>query len=196
VTAVALPDLIARLEADAASEVRAIEADADEAVRAIEAAAGLTIAEATSRHLGTQQQARRLAFQRELSSARRQARARELHARHAQLERILSRARALIPEIAASSEYQRALPVHLDEALAYLERLPSLVRCPATSADVLRPIVARHAGIELVVDDTVGAGVIAESIDGSVSVDNTLAARLARIADRLTVDLAREASRG
>ena len=57
---------------------------------------------------------------------------------------------------------------------------------------MLESIVARHQGAELVIDESVSPGVVAESADGSVIVDNTLAARLARAETRLAMELMRE----
>jgi vacuolar-type H+-ATPase subunit E/Vma4 len=188
----ALTDLIARLEQDAASQVQAIEQQAELDVRAIEAATDEALAEARARHLGQQRAERQVVWQRELASARRQARARELEARHVVLARILDRARARLPEMAASTLYRSALPSHLDEALSYLEGLGPRVRCASAFAPLFAPIVDRHEGARLVVDDSVGPGPIAEAEDGSVIVDNTLDARLARIEDRLAIDLLKE----
>jgi len=43
-----------------------------------------------------------------------------------------------------------------------------------------------------VIDESVGPGVVAEAGDGSVTVDNTLATRLARAEARLAIELLRE----
>jgi vacuolar-type H+-ATPase subunit E/Vma4 len=125
-----------------------------------------------------------------LAAARRQARTRELEARHAQLARVLDRTRALLVEAAASPAYRAALPSHLEEALSFLEGLETRVRCQAAIAPIVQPAIARHAGAELVTDESVGPGVVVESRDGSVVVDNTLAARLARAEPDLKVELA------
>lgn len=187
----ALSDLISRIEQEAQSQVQAIQQQAEAQVLAIEAATGQAIADAAARHLERQRTQRQVVHQRELALARRHARARELEARHAQLARILERARTLMPEMTASTPYLDALPSHLEEALSYLEGLRPHVRCQAALAPILQTIVARHEGAELVIDESVGPGVIAEAADGLVVVDNALAARLARIEARLAIDLLR-----
>ena len=188
----ALPDLIARLEQDAESQVEAITRRADAEVRAIDAAATEAAAAATASHLGQRRADRHIAHQRELARARRLARARELEARHALLARILDRARARLQEAAASPRYAAALPTHLEEVLAYLEGLPARVRCGASEAARVGPLLSRQPEVELVVDESIGPGFLAEAADGSVFVDNTLAARLSRLETRLAVELLAE----
>ena len=89
-----------------------------------------------------------------------------------------------------------ALPSHLEEASSYLEGLRPRVRCQAVFAPVLQPLVARLEGAELVIDESVGPGIVAEAADGSVIVDNTLAARLAQIEARLEIELVAEVGDG
>lgn len=188
----ALPDLIARLEQDAAKEVQAIAGRADADVAAVRAATDRAIAEASASHLEAEHGRRQAAEERELVVARRRARAAELEARHALVARILARARALLPEAARSAAYRAALPAHVEEALSYVEGLRPRVRCQASFAPVLRPLVARHEGAKLVVDESVGPGVMVDAGDGAVTVDNTLAGRLSRIESRLAVELLAE----
>jgi vacuolar-type H+-ATPase subunit E/Vma4 len=187
----ALSDLIARLEHDARSQIEAIQLEADADVRAIETATDRAITELTARHLEHERAERQIVYQRALVRAQREARAAELEARHAQLTRILRRAHALLPEVAASPAVVEALPAHLDEALSFLEGLHPRVRCQAAFASILQEPIARHAGAELVIDESVGPGIVAEAADGSVVVDGTLAARLARAESQLTIDLSR-----
>jgi vacuolar-type H+-ATPase subunit E/Vma4 len=185
----ALSDLISRLEQEAQSQVQAIEQTADAEVRAIEAATERAAADASAHHLRREHAERQAVQQRELALARRQAHARELEARHGQLVRILDRAHALIPELGASAPYIEALPWHLQEAMSFLEGLPSRVRCQAAFAPMLQKTLAQYAGAVLVIDETVGPGVVVEAADGSVTVDNTLAGRLARAQAGLAIEL-------
>jgi vacuolar-type H+-ATPase subunit E/Vma4 len=188
----ALSDLIARLEQEAQNQVQAIQRDADVEVRAMETATEHVIADLTARHLEHERAERGIVYQRELAQARRQARARELEARWAQLSRILERARTLVPEVGASPAYAESLPAHIDEALSFLEGLQPRVRCQPAFAPIARAAIARHGGAELVEDPSVGPGVVVEAADGSVVVDATLAARLARAEERLAIELLRQ----
>jgi vacuolar-type H+-ATPase subunit E/Vma4 len=187
----ALSDLISRLEHEARSQVQTIEQEALAEVRAIEAATEQAIADTTTRHLERERAERQAVQQRELARARREAHARELEARHAQLARVLDRARTLVPEVAASASYAEALPSHLEEALSFLEGVRPRVKCPEALIATLRPTAARHEDVELVIDESIGPGIVAEAADRSVIVDNTLAARLTRLEPRLAIELFR-----
>ena len=188
----ALSDLISRLEHEAKSQVQAIKQQADAEVHAIEVATERAITDMTTRHLAHERAERQTADQRALALARQQARAGELDARHAQITRILERARAILSEVASSTSYGNALPGHVHEALSFLEGLRPRVRCPGAFAPLLRATIAGHDGAELVIDDSVGPGVVAEAADGSLTVDDTLAARLARAEPRLAIELSRK----
>lgn len=187
----ALEDLIARLEHEAQSRVQAIQREADDEVRRIGAATEQAVSEATARRLERGHAGRRIDQQRALAEARRQARARELGARRAQLVRVFARARALVSEVAESPAYATAIPTHLVEALSFLERVPARVRCHPAHIPLLTAVMTAHAEATLVADDSVAAGLVAEAVDGSVVVDNTLAARLARIERRAAIELSR-----
>lgn len=182
-----MTDLISRLNEEARNRISAIERAADEEVRAIEATTERAVAELTAGHLAREHGERQRSQQRELAAARRQARAGELEARHAQLRRIFDRARALLPEIVTSTTYLDALPSHLEEALSFLEGLRPCVRCQTAFVQALQPAVG--GGAELVIDERVGAGFVAEAADGSVTVDGTFACRLAQAENRLTIAL-------
>lgn len=187
----ALSDLITRLEREAQTQVDAIAQDAATQVAEIEAAALRAAADITNRHLEHERVRRATRHQRELVRARREGRARELEAHHAQLARILERARGLVVEVSETAAYRDALKGHVEEALSYLQGLRPRVRCRAAFAPLIHPIVAGCDGAELVIDEGVGPGVVAEAANGSVVIDNTLAARFARIEGQLAIELAR-----
>ncbi|MEZ5316748.1 MAG: hypothetical protein R2752_05050 [Vicinamibacterales bacterium] len=192
----ALPDLIDRLEQDAAREARAIAARADDEVRGVEAATTREVDEVVAAHLARARVARAAAHQQALARARRGARAAELEARHALIARVLDRARALVPEAGASDDGRRALPAFFREARSFTAGLRVRVRCAPAAAAVLAPIVAADDGAELVADPEVGPGLVVEALDGSVTVDGTVAGRLERLAPDLAVSIAAEVDRG
>jgi vacuolar-type H+-ATPase subunit E/Vma4 len=185
----ALSVLISHLVQEAQNRVQAIRESAEAEVLAIEAAGRQAVTDAMVRHVEHEVTRRQRIRQRELGRARREARARELEARHALLGRILERARALIPEVAASAAYRAALPSHLEEALSYLEGSRPRIHCQAALAPAIQSAIARQSEAQVMIDETVAPGVVAEAADGSVVVDNTLAARLARIEKRLAIEL-------
>jgi vacuolar-type H+-ATPase subunit E/Vma4 len=188
----ALADLISRLEHEAHERVRAIQEEADAEVRAIEQATENAVAEIMSRQFAPDRDERYLVQQRELTMARRQARAGELAAQHVQIGRVLNRARTLLPEIGASPAYAGAVPSHLHEALSFLHGLQPRVRCQAAFAAILHAAIDRHEGAQLVIDESIGPGFVVEAADGSVVVDYTLAAGLARAESRLAMALTRK----
>ncbi len=191
----ALTDLIARLEQDADTQVEAITRQADADVLAIRSAAAQAAAASTANHLAQRRAERQAAQERELAHARRLARTRELEAQHALLGCILDRARDQMSKEAASPQYMAVLPRHLEEALSHLEGLAAQVRCGPSAAAVLRSAVSARPSLDVVVDEAIGPGLVAEAADGSVIVDNTLAARLARRETRLAVELLAEVGR-
>ena len=192
----ALSDLIARLEHEAQARAEDIRRQAATEVRAIEVATEQAVTETTARQIERGRAERQQADRRALALASQQARVRELEARHAQIARILARARAVIPEIAASPVYTAALPSHVREAMSFLQGLRPRVRCQAALAPVVRPVIAGYDGATFEVERGLGPGVVAEAADGSVQVDNTLAARLARAELRLTIELGRKLADG
>lgn len=185
----ALDDLIARLEADADARVQAIRQRADGEVRALDAEAARAAAEVTRANLARRRAALQAELRRELALARQKARAQELEARRALFQRVLSRAEALVAEVGASPAYLAVLPGHCTEALSYLEALRPIVRCAPALVPVLEPAVAGREDVQLVPDEALGPGLVAEAADGSVLVDNTLLARVRRREARLAVEL-------
>jgi vacuolar-type H+-ATPase subunit E/Vma4 len=188
----AMSDLISRLEQEAQIRVEAIQRKGDAEVRTIEAETARAVHEIMASQLERGRAARHVIRERELALARRQARARELEALHTQIGRIAARARALIPEMAASSAYGAALPSHAREALRFLEGMRPRVRCQAAFASLVQPVVDRCSGAQLVLDESVGPGILVEAPDGSVTVDNRLGARLARAETWLAIELTRK----
>ena len=188
----ALQHLIARLEQEARCRVDAIQRNADREVEAIRVAAEQEADEIISQQLGRKREVRQEEQRRELVAARRQARSHELQVRHAQIARVLQRARTAIADALESSEYVRTLPSHVDEAMAFLAGIKTQVRCTPRLADVVRPALARYTDAVLVVDESVEPGIVAAALDGSVTIDNTVAARLARAESRLAVELSRK----
>jgi vacuolar-type H+-ATPase subunit E/Vma4 len=190
----ALDDLIHRLEQEAQSRAEAARRDADAEVRAIEAATERSVGELMARQLEHGRAARRAAAQTAVARARQQARSRELDARREQIARVLARARALIAEVARSDSYARAMTAHAREALSFVEGLQPRVRCHSAFVPYLEAAISAYPAATLAIDDTLSPGVVAEARDGSVIVDNTLAARLSRAEIRLTIELARRLS--
>jgi len=189
---VALSDLIARLERDADGQIEAITRRADAEVLATRASVARDDAAATAVDLRRRRDERQSVHDRELVRARRLAHQHTLEAQHALVSRVLDRARVQTQAAANHALYLAALPAYLSEAVSHLEGLPVRVRCAPAAAAALAPVVAGRPEIELVEDQASGPGLLVETIDGSVVIDNTLAARLSRLERRLAIRLIAE----
>jgi len=109
--------------------------------------------------------------------ARSDARRSALFARRAIVNRVMDAARAMLPA-AASEDWLRSAA---EEALEYLPEGEVVVRCAGRDVALMKKFVAGRRAARVVADDKIGAGVVAESPDGSVRVDGTLDSRLGRL---------------
>lgn len=185
----ALSDLIARLERDAEARVQALREKAAAEVAALEAEAARASQVQREHELSSRRAVRRARFEQELADARQRARADRVRAEHTLLSRIFTRARALVPEVGRGPDFAAALRRHLAEALHYVEGVRVVVRCAPEVAPVLVPVLTQRGDAALVEDATLGPGLVVTAADDSVVVDQTLAARLARLEPRLGVEL-------
>ena len=164
--------LVARLEREADARVAAIE---DAARRELEA-----IAEEGAR-ASSEVRAGELA---RLRAARR--------ARLAFIERVLARARVLLEDAEHDGAYLDGIAAQTGEALRYVDDRPITLRCrPALAARLAQAMVGRGE-IVLEPDATCPVGVVLEARDRSVVVDDTLAARLERLAAEIGPSLVSE----
>lgn len=191
----AINDLIARLEHDADTQVEAIARAADAEVVSIGAAAERALAARAERSLASERAIRRARFARELADRRRAARAIELAATHAAIERVFARALALLPAVSRSAAWTVVWPALMRDALSYFGGAACRVRCAPDMAGSIRPALGAGAAVEVVEDPDVGPGAIMDALDGSVTVDATLAALLRQRGPRLSIGLLREDAR-
>ncbi|MGZ5187357.1 MAG: hypothetical protein ACXWCO_19865, partial [Caldimonas sp.] len=68
------------------------------------------------------------------------------------------------------------------------------LRCRPELAARIRPLLGDRPQLELVVDETAPAGLIALAADGSCTIDGTLTARLAALRPQLEARLLAQAS--
>jgi len=180
----ALEALIARLEADADARLSQHEASAAAEARALLDEARQVESQRREQELSTRRARRRARLDTALAQARRDAKQARLLAQHALLERVFSRARALLPELASTPAFLERLPGQLEEAQRYLEGVPVVVRAHPSILALLP-----RTGATFVEDPSMPPGVVVSAADGSVFIDNTLPARLQRLAPRLGVEL-------
>jgi V/A-type H+/Na+-transporting ATPase subunit E len=188
-----LDALTARLERDADAMVAAIREASEAQARACLAQADADAAQRREELLGRREQERREAIDRELADTRRRLRAELLAAQRALLDRVFARAQQLAESLSEDPGLRAAIQSHLHEVLFYLGDRNAQLRCPPCLGAQLEPLLAGRTGIELVVDEQAPLGIHARSRDGSLTIDNTLIARLERIRLQLEPMLLREA---
>lgn len=109
--------------------------------------------------------------------ARSDARRSALLARRAVVNHVMDAARAMLPQ-AASEDWLRSAA---EQALEYLPDGDVVVRCAERDVRLVQQLVAGRATARVMADKKIGAGIVAETPDGSVRVDGTLDSRLGRL---------------
>lgn len=185
----AIEALLAELEQAGADECERVLAEAAERAARIRAAAAEAVEREGAAWLAPRERALRVQAARETAAARRRARDAVLAARADVLARVLEAAREELTAAGESTAYRERLPAHVEEAIGFLGDAPAGVRCRPADADLVREALgARPATVHP--DAAMPPGVIVEAADGSVTIDNTLPARLARALPGLAVDVA------
>ena len=175
--------LLERLTQDAEAQARELVAAALERARALEAATEAERAERLERDLGQVDASARQAVARETAIAERAQRLRRLEERARVLDLVFARAEELLRHAPVAS-YEHALEPLLEATTRYVEG-PVRLRCPADAAPRLGELVGSKAAVALLPDPDAAAGILAESDDGRVRIDNTLVARLTQRLDDL-----------
>ncbi len=187
----ALPELMARLERDAAARIAVMQAKARAEADALVAAAR---DEASRRRVDALEKKRRtLRAQLELeaASARQQARAQVLEARRRLLDRVAARAAALLVEAPPGP----GLELLAKAGLRFVEALPTRLSCSPAAAAQLVATVKVVPTLELVIDPNAAPGLVLEAKDGTVRIDARLETLLARAWPRLSVEVLQEVER-
>jgi vacuolar-type H+-ATPase subunit E/Vma4 len=130
----------------------------------------------------------RRATRNEIAAAGAAARERVLRARDDLIARVFTKARELLPEMAASRSYRSSLTDQLQRALAYVPG-PARVQCAPPLARDLEAALAERTEVELEVDPELPPGFRVCSADGRRLVDATLSTRLAVEGPRLAAEL-------
>jgi vacuolar-type H+-ATPase subunit E/Vma4 len=192
----AIEDLLAALESEAAREREALLAEARAEVERLRADAADRAARRRREIVGPRERALREQAEVALVEGRRQARAEVLEARRRLVERVLATLTARLNDVVSGPGYRSVLPTHVEEALAFAGDEPCAIRCPPAIAAVVRDVVASRPGVAVVEDPGAPPGITLEARDGALLVDNTLAGRLERLAPRIALEVARRAGVG
>lgn len=189
----ALEDLLAALERDAAEEMARTEAAAQAAAAALLAATAAAAGRQRETALAARREALQRGTDRELTAVRRAARRTELEARAALIERVFAAARERLPAAIRSPAYQERLPVWLAAALAGTGDAPAHIRCAPALLTTVRHLVVDRPGLTVEADRAVASGFVITQ--ERLTVDATLASRLtlrrADLAIALVADLER-----
>jgi vacuolar-type H+-ATPase subunit E/Vma4 len=181
--------LIARMTQDAQARIAAVRAAADSEIAALLEAGTQAAARDLEQSLAARHAARQAAFQVERGLAQRAASTRLLSAQHVLLDRVFERAAALAAVAGNDARYLETLGQRIATVVGHLGGQPATLRCHSELAVHLRPLLEQLPQIELVVDDTLGAGFTASTRDASCSIDCTLPVRLGELRPRLEAGL-------
>jgi vacuolar-type H+-ATPase subunit E/Vma4 len=183
----ALADLLAALEREAAAQAEARRAAARAAAAEIARSADERLERRRSEAALARETELRRAAETALDEARRAARRSVLDARERLLERVFAAARGLLPEAMARDGYRAVLPRHVADALRAVGDQPAVVRCPDALGDAVRAALGPRRDVTVETDPAAPPGITAGTTDGAVAVDNTLPGRLDRARPRLAI---------
>jgi vacuolar-type H+-ATPase subunit E/Vma4 len=186
----ALEELLAILESEAASKVAAeLASAAAEAERLTEESEARLVARRAA-HRRTREAEVSLQAAVTLAHARHAARAELLVRRREMLDRVFAAASTQFSEIAGSAEFMTALARHFNEAHCYVGGGRVTVQCRPELESAVRALAGRHGlGVELVCGGAWGIRLIDH--ETGIEIDNTLESRLERLRNRLAIELAR-----
>ena len=105
------------------------------------------------------------------------------------LDRVFDAVREQLAEGVLPEAYDTVLAQHLEEALAYLPNERVVVHCPPGLEQRVRALTKTRNNVRVAVDAAAPLGVSLDTHDGSVTVDNTLAARVERLRPLLNMEL-------
>ncbi len=179
--------LLLHLEEDAIRESARIRHDAERQAAEVIARAEADAARTRALHLERVAGQRRVHVERQVAAARAQARDRFLTVRVRVLDQVFEAATAALDRMAVA-RYAPSIGALAVDAARYLERAPAVLQSPADAATAVAAAVRDRPNLSIESAD-VSAGVTGRSADGRVTVDNTLAAILARRRAELAIGL-------
>jgi len=188
-----LDALIARITLEAQARIAAVRARADAEVAALAEAGTQAASRNVEQELARREAARQRAHAVERAAARRRAAASVLSAQHAFLDRVFARAASIAAEAGGDATYLEALPGQVAALQAHLGGRRATLRCRPDLAARLQPLLADMPQLDLVADDAVPAGFVAEASDGNCTIDGTLTGRLAALRPQLEPGLLSQA---
>jgi vacuolar-type H+-ATPase subunit E/Vma4 len=122
-----------------------------------------------------------------IAAARHAAMGSVLLARTRLVDRVLERARSLLPEAAQTEAYAKTLGGELAEALQFVDGGGAVVRCTVDLADAVRDALRGRPEVSVEPTTELGTGFIVVGAGESVLVDGRLESRLDRLGSALAI---------
>lgn len=126
---------------------------------------------------------------RAIATARHAAMRAVLMARTKLVDRVLERARRLLPEAAVDERYLEALGAELAEAWTFVEGDDAVVRCSPALEPAVRKALSDRPAVRVRPDQEIGTGFIVVGAGASVIVDGQLETRIDRLASTLAIEI-------
>lgn len=112
-----------------------------------------------------------------------------LIARTQVVDRVLERARALLPKAAMEERYLTSLGAELTEALKFVDGDDAMVGCSPALEAAVRKALSDRPSVRVEADRDMGTGFIVVGAGGSVLVDGQLETRMDRLASSLAIEI-------
>lgn len=112
-----------------------------------------------------------------------------LMARTQVVDRVLERARALLPEASMDERYLTALGAELSEALTFVDGDDAVVRCSPSLEPAVRKALSDRQRVRVEPEKEMGTGFLVVGAGGSVVVDGQLDTRISRSASSLAIEI-------
>ena len=124
-----------------------------------------------------------------VAAARHAAMRAVLLSRTRMVERVLERARALLPEAAESATYLSGLRGEVIGALQFVDGDGAVVRCSEGLAPAMREVLRDRPEVKVEPEADAGSGFVVIGAGGSVLVDGRLETRIDRLASALAIEI-------
>jgi vacuolar-type H+-ATPase subunit E/Vma4 len=187
----ALDQLLAALERDAQGTAGTVLAGARTDADALRAEAEARITRRREALVAGRKSELDAATREAVARARRTTTEATLAARQRFLDRVFAAARDHLARAVDDDQFRAQLPGYLSDARAFIGDGPCSVRCRPELAALIRSHLGPDDRWTIQEDPAAGTGVRLIAGDGSVEIDNTLEARLARLRPRLSLEIMR-----
>jgi len=175
-----IDQLLAALEREARASADQITAEARHEADAIVAAGQAELAERRRSARQAAEVRARAAADLTLAQATRDGRRDVLLARERLLDRVFAAAERLLPGAIERQDYLATLAARVADASRCIGENAGTLGCPPALEQPLQRIAAGLPGLAVALDAGVGAGFVLNSSDGTITVEDTLEARLRR----------------